>query len=195
MFEVIQRSLSRYTKIRLPAPHLKPASVLLPIFEKDGDIYILFTCRTEKVEHHKGQISFPGGMRDPKDSDALSTAIRETWEEVGIDPSTIQVLGELDDLLTVSGFRVTPFVGKLKYPFPVKICEDELSEVFSAPLSFFMNETNCRQECLIDSNGHKREFFVYQFQQYRIWGATASMINNFIQIVKSNGLGFSNSLL
>jgi 8-oxo-dGTP pyrophosphatase MutT (NUDIX family) len=183
MYEAIQRRLKTYAKKKQSAPHLRPASVLLPLFKKAGELSILFTRRTDNVEHHKGQISFPGGMRDPADPDSVSTAIRETWEEIGIEPSSIQIIGELDDHPTVSGFNITPFVGKIAYPFTAQICEEELSELFSVPLSFFLEGSNCKQEYLVDSDGKKREFFVFQYQNYRIWGATAAITRNFIEVI------------
>jgi len=183
MYEAIQQRLRNYSKKKQTASHLRPASVLVPLFKKDGEILILFTRRTDHVEHHKGQISFPGGMRDPADPDSVSTAIRETWEEVGIEPASIQIIGELDDHPTVSGFNITPFVGRISDPFTTRICEEQLSELFSVPLSFFLEESNCRQEFLLDSDGHKREFYVFQYGEYRIWGATAAIIYNFIKIV------------
>ncbi len=183
MVEVIQERLKNYRKRKETLPHLRPASVLLPLYEKEDDLFLLFTRRTEIVEHHKGQISFPGGMRDIEDVDAASTAIRETWEEVGIDPSLIQIVGELDDHVTVTGFVVSPFVGIISYPFIMKICEEELSEVFSVPLSFLLERSNCRQEFLLDEDGLKREFYVFQYNQYRIWGATAAITHNFIQVI------------
>jgi 8-oxo-dGTP pyrophosphatase MutT (NUDIX family) len=184
MLDVIQQALKSHSKIKQTSHALSPASVLLPLFEKDAEIYLLLTRRSEEVEHHKGEISFPGGMRDPKDPDSVSTAIRETWEEIGIDPSCIEILGELDDHITVSGFNVTPFVGKISYPFKVNICTRELREVFFVPLSFFLEEKNYRKEFMVDSAGNKRQFYVFQFNEYRIWGATAAIILNFIQVVK-----------
>ncbi|MHB8483644.1 MAG: NUDIX hydrolase [Nitrospiria bacterium] len=183
MYEVIQKRLKNYRKKTELFPHLISASVLLPLYEKEAELFLLFTRRTERVEHHKGQISFPGGMRDPEDQDSASTAIRETWEEVGINPASIEIVGELDDHVTVSGFNISPFVGKVSYPFSLKICEEELSEVFSVPLSFFLDRSNCRKEFLLDEDGYKREFYVFQYRQYRIWGATASITQNFIQII------------
>ncbi|MBI1823743.1 MAG: CoA pyrophosphatase [Nitrospirae bacterium] len=184
MYTTIQKRLKTYIKRRGFDPLLKPASVLLPLYEKEGEHFLLFTRRTDKVEHHKGQISFPGGMRDPEDPDAVSTAIRETWEEVGIEPDSIEILGELDDHVTVSGFNVTPFVGWLRYPFLTRICVDELDEIFSVPLAFFLDAKNCRQEFMIDSDGKKREFYLFEFEQYRIWGATAAITHNLIQILR-----------
>lgn len=183
MYDAIQQRLKDYTKKKLTDPHLRPASVLLPLFSKDGELSILFTRRTDHVEHHKGQISFPGGMRDPADPDSVSTAVRETWEEVGIASASIQIIGELDDQATVSGFNITPFVGKITYPFTTQISEEELSEVFSLPLSFFLEESSCKLEELVDSDGKRREFFVYQYQEYRVWGVTAAITRNFIEVI------------
>lgn len=185
MYEVIQERLKNYRKKTESFPHLRPASVLLPLYKREDELFLLFTRRTEKVEHHKGQISFPGGMRDPEDLNAVSTAIRETWEEIGIEPSSVEILGELNDHITITGFNVSPFVGKIPYPFSLTICEEELSEVFSVPLNFFLEKSNCRQEFLQDEDGKKREFFVFEYQHYRIWGTTAAIIHNFVEILSS----------
>ncbi|MBI1819128.1 MAG: CoA pyrophosphatase [Nitrospirae bacterium] len=183
MVPLIEDRLKNYEKKKGSLQHLRPASVLLPLYEKEGELFLLFTRRTEQVEHHKGQISFPGGMREPGDPDGASTALRETWEEVGIDPSSVQILGELDDLETVTGFNVSPFVGKIAYPFSVKLCEKELAGVFSVPLSFFLKTFNCRQESLLDEDGRKREFYVFQYEDYRIWGITAAITRNFVKVI------------
>ena len=183
MEKIIEKRLKKYAKKAVLSSHLRPASVLLPIYEKERDLHILFTRRTDRVEHHKGQISFPGGMRDTGDIDAVSTALRETEEEVGISKKYIRIMGELDDHVTVSGFNVTPFVGKVSYPFSIKICEEELSEVFSVPLAFLMKPAHCTREFLVDEDGQKRVFYVYQYQNYRIWGVTAAITRNFIDVI------------
>ena len=94
-----------------------PAGVLIPMYEKDGEHFVIFTLRTETVEHHKGQISFPGGAFNPGDENLLDTALRESFEEIGLFPSDVEVMGELDDQVTVSNFRITPFVGFIPYPY------------------------------------------------------------------------------
>jgi len=183
MLKQIKRRLKNYKKKGAFSDHLKPASVLIPAYEKDGVLYLLFTRRTDNVEHHKGQISFPGGMRDDGDADAAATALRETHEELGIAPEGIRILGELDDHVTVSGFNVTPIVGEISYPFALNICKEELSEVFSVPLEFLMKPSHCTTDFLLDEDGHKREFYVFQYGAYKIWGVTAGITRNFIDVI------------
>src|SRR4030043_2421980 len=98
----IKERLARQEKVRIHDGTLKKAAVLIPLFKKDGEYYILFTRRTDTVEHHKGQISFPGGRQDKKDKNLLATALREAEEEMGIRKKDARILGELDDVSTVS---------------------------------------------------------------------------------------------
>src|SRR4030065_2891702 len=118
----IKERLARQEKVRIHDGRLKKAAVLIPLFKKDGESYILFTRRTDTVEHHKDQISFPGGRQDKKDKDLLATALREAREEMGIEEKDVHILGELDDICTATtDFCVSPFVALLPYPYPYKV--------------------------------------------------------------------------
>ncbi len=122
MNEHLKRNLSTRVKKTLTDKKLKPAAVLVPLFYDGNEFHILLTRRSENVPHHKGQISFPGGQPHKKDSDLLQTALRESWEEIGLKPEDVQVIGELDDTPTLtSGFIITPFVGIIPYPYSFKL--------------------------------------------------------------------------
>jgi 8-oxo-dGTP pyrophosphatase MutT (NUDIX family) len=102
-----------------PDPSRRQAAVLLPLFKNATDYHLVFTKRTETLTHHKGQVSFPGGSFEPSDGDLLTTALRESYEEVGIRPEHVSILGRLDDLSTFStSFTISPFVGLIPYPYP-----------------------------------------------------------------------------
>lgn len=116
-----QHKIHKYTDI--PS---RDAAVLIPLFFKEDHAHILFTKRTDNVEHHKGQISFPGGMRDAEDKNLLDTAMRESWEEMGIQPKDVTILGKSDTFLTNTNFLVTPYVGYYSYPYEYLINEGEI---------------------------------------------------------------------
>ena len=118
--EVIRKALSRRATLSVDDPSLTPAAVLLVLYAKDGEYCVLLNKRSEEVEYHKGEISFPGDARDPEDKDFLDTALRETEEEMGIDRKDVTILGELDEVVTTSRFHVKVFVGSIAYPYKFK---------------------------------------------------------------------------
>jgi len=157
--------------------------VLIPLFKKDGEYHILFTRRTDKVEHHKGQISFPGGRQDKKDKDLLATALREAREEMGIMEKDVRILGELDDICTVStDFCVSPFVALLPYPYPYKVNRQEIEEVIEVPLSGLLDNRRFRQE-LYEKDGQPFPVYFFQHQDHTIWGATAKILKQLLDLL------------
>ena len=181
----IRRILSQREKqtfVFTDAP-LSPAAVLVPLYERDGEYYILFTKRTEKVEHHKGQISFPGGARHPEDRDLLDTALRETSEEIGVRPEDVEILGELDRMGTVtSNFLITPFVGVIPYPYKFTVSEDEIEELVEVPISALLAKENYREEHQVyEGRTYVASFFEYEGKV--IWGATAKILRQFLDLV------------
>jgi 8-oxo-dGTP pyrophosphatase MutT (NUDIX family) len=143
----------------------------------------VFQKRTDHVRDHKGQISFPGGATDPEDETVLHTALRETHEEIGVHPEDIEVLGQLDDMVTVSNFRVTPFVGWLKrYPYQWKFSDIEVAYLLEVPIKHLLHpDTLVPDRRLI--NGREYIFSSYQWREDLIWGATARMLTNFLDIL------------
>ena len=165
---------------------LVPAAVLLPFYEKEGEYYILLTKRTEKVEHHKGQISFPGGARHEQDRDLRDTALRETFEEIGVRPEDVEILGELDNMGTfTSKFLISPFVGIIPYPYEFIVNEDEIEELIEVPLSALADEKNYGEKAHeIDEVSYMGNVFEYNGRV--IWGATAMMLKQLLDLVFSN---------
>lgn len=183
--EKISRILSQREKqtfVFTNAP-LAPAAVLVPLYEREGEYYILLTKRTERVEHHKGQISFPGGARHEADRDLVDTALRETFEEIGVKPEDVEILGQLDRMGTLtSNFLITPFVGIIPCPYEFTVNQDEIEELVEVPVSALLDEKNYREESQI----YEGRLYVGSFFDYRgkvIWGATARILKQFLDLV------------
>ena len=178
----IKKILACRSKACIQDPRLRRAAVLLPLFKKEGEYHILFTRRTDQVEHHKGQISFPGGRQDKKDKDLLATALREAQEEMGIEEKDVQILGELDDICTVTDFCVSPFVALIPYPYPYKINRQEIAEIIEVPLSVLLDERRFRQE-LRERDGAPFQVYFYQHKDHTIWGATAGILKQLLDLL------------
>jgi 8-oxo-dGTP pyrophosphatase MutT (NUDIX family) len=151
------------------------AAVLMPLVERDSGVTVLLTQRTAHLRDHAGQISFPGGRSEPGETDPMTTALRETQEEVGIQPDQVDVLGVLPGFETGTGFLVTPVVGVIRPPINLKIDDFEVAEAFEVPLRFLMNAAN-HQRMAVEIDGVRREFWAIPWHGYFIWGATAGML-------------------
>lgn len=157
------------------------AGVLVPIVEGPDGGEFLFTRRTQRVETHKGQISFPGGMVDEADQDITATALRELEEEIGVHRSVVDVIGLLDDLSTPTGFVITPIVGILQSLPELTLNTHEVEEAFLVPLSFFLDRGHGRSEFRV-VNGKQRTVWFYNFGGKIIWGATANIVRSLLQV-------------
>ena len=169
-----------------PDPTRRQAAVLLPLFKNATDYHLVFTKRTETVRHHKGQVSFPGGSFEPADGDLLTTALRESYEEVGIRPEHVSILGRLDDLSTFStSFTISPFVGLIPYPYPFHPNPIEVAIVFDAPLSVLADPTVGRRYIRARDDGATIEDYEFHVNGHVIWGATARIIHDFLSIIRA----------
>ena len=183
MFERIKETLDGLERRILPEENLKPSAVLVPLFLKDGEIHLLMGRRTDLVLWHKRQISYPGGVRDPEDKDATSTALREAWEEVGLEPKDVTVLGLLGDIETVTGFLVTPVVGRIPYPYPFRLSSVEVEELLEVPWSVFSERRGHRRETT-EHGGRTFEVDFYQHGEDTIWGATARITRQLVELIE-----------
>ena len=156
-------------------PHHVEAAVLIPIVAHHTAASVLLTRRTDHLHHHAGQISFPGGRRDPGDTSAIDTALRETREEVGITSEHIEVLGVLPAFHTPSGFSITPIVGLLHPPLNLALDAFEVAEAFEVPLTFLAGMQNYQRH-RIQIAEREREVFAVPYSGRFIWGATAGML-------------------
>ncbi len=163
--------------------HLGRAAVLMPIFQDDSRNFFLLTLRTDKVETHKNQISFPGGVQASDDRDLVHTALRETWEEIGLVPGDISILGEFDEYYSITGLIVTPFVGWIAPPKDLRPNPDEVEEVLRVPWSIFRDNRLLRVEMKKRFEQEKKIYF-YQFESKEVWGLTAQIIRDFLKLVE-----------
>lgn len=156
------------------------SAVLLPVYCKEGQHYILFTKRTYKVKEHKGQISFPGGAYDGEDGTLLITALRESTEEIGLIDSDVEIIGELDDTITTtSNYIISPFVGFIPFPYHFKLNREEIEEIVEVPILALMDEDCLRQETGI-AGGKEFDAYFYHYRGQVIWGATAKILDQFL---------------
>ncbi len=160
---------------------LKCAAVLVPLLWQDDEWHLLFTRRTERVESHKGQVSFPGGACDEGESTPEETALREANEEIGIQPRAVHLLGRLANMITITGFRVTPVVGVIPWPAVFRIGEHEVARVFTIPLLWLADKRN-RWE--FNMFGRSRTLIAYHpYDGELLWGATARMTVDFMKVL------------
>jgi 8-oxo-dGTP pyrophosphatase MutT (NUDIX family) len=184
VIERIRKQLGGFQPSYLEDEGLPRAAVLLPLYDAKGGLHILFTRRSDLVEHHKGQISFPGGAYDESDPDLRFTAVRETWEEIGVATDHVEVIGQLDEMVTVSNFLVRPFVGRITEPapYPFVHSEFEVAEILEVPLDHLRDEANVVSEPRIYQG---RQIIAYSFywRDHVIWGATARILKQFLELI------------
>jgi 8-oxo-dGTP pyrophosphatase MutT (NUDIX family) len=161
-----------------PARDLRPAAVLIPIFERDHDLTILLTRRADHLDSHSGQVAFPGGKMHDEDATPLATALRETHEEVGIAADAVDLVGELETYETGTGFIIRPFVGFVDPGVRLALDPGEVAEAFEVPFAFLMDPANHTRERMF-WRGKMREYYEMPYNGQRIWGATAAMLVNF----------------
>ncbi|MCE9506950.1 MAG: CoA pyrophosphatase [Alphaproteobacteria bacterium] len=165
----------------LPPPY-RPAAVLVPLLKRDTGYTVLFTQRTAHLNAHAGQISFPGGGADETDRDPAATALREAAEEIGLLPQNAEILGTLDPYITRTGYRVAPVVGLIKTLQEWKPDSFEVEKIFEVPLDYILSPGAlvCKKVTL---EGRERNFYALTWQDFYIWGATAGMLRNFVDVI------------
>ncbi len=182
MRQRLRQALSRRQRQPVVATDRVAAAVLLPIYYKQGQYYILFTKRTEAVKDHKGQICFPGGVYQEGDGTLVNTALRESTEEIGLTADQVEVLGELDDIATTaSGYIVSPCVGLISWPQTLKVDQRETEEIIEVPISALLDKSCLRQETKVIA-GKAVASYWYHYQGRVIWGTTARVLNQFLDI-------------
>lgn len=175
----------RADKILTPAlmSSLRPASVLVPVMRRGDELTVLLTRRADHLRSHKGQISFPGGRRDEVDVSAAANALREAQEEVAMPPSSVEIIGYLDDYPTITRYMVTPVVGIVSGEPSLYPHEDEVAELIEVPLDFVLSPKSFERKSFMQG-GFKVPFYELNFGPHRIWGATAGMLWNLCQKVQ-----------
>jgi len=162
---------------------LRSAAVLIPIIDRRDGMTVLFTRRTKHLKAHAGQISFPGGGRDPSDNDIIDTALRELSEETGIARRKVSVLGRLQSYKTVTDYEVVPVAGVVTPDFTLKIDVNEVESTFEAPLSFLMDPANLVRERRM-FRGKLRSYYAIPYGDHYIWGATAAIMVNLAAVLR-----------
>ena len=159
--------------------HLTPSAVVIPIFRRDSGWCAIFTKRSQHVNTHKGEISFPGGVLEPGES-ALGAALRELEEELGIRKESLRLLGELDEILTITGFRIRPFVACVDWPVALSLSRGEIEEIFILSLNHFLDPARLKIKHW-QRKDQDYPVYYFEFPECTVWGATAKIVKNFLE--------------
>jgi 8-oxo-dGTP pyrophosphatase MutT (NUDIX family) len=182
-----QPELRADPRLWLPDLEARPAAVLVPLIARSHGVQVLLTQRTAHLSDHAGQISFPGGRVEENDADARATALREAQEEVGLAAERVEVIGQLPQYTTATGYDVTPVVGLVEGEFDLVLDAFEVSEVFEVPLAFLMNPAH-HERRIVQLGELSRTFYAMPYEaerRYFIWGATAAMLRNLYQFLRA----------
>lgn len=173
----------RYEPQLLPLDGRMRASVMLLLYERDGEQHLLFQVRTQLVEHHKGEISLPGGAQDPEDESPLATALRETHEEIGVHADHIEVFGRLDDTPTRSNFVMAPFVGAIEHdaPYPFRRASREVEELLEVPLAPMISGETLEWTTTPDGTAMP----AFRHEEHLIFGATARVVDGLVRLLRA----------
>ena len=168
----------------------RPAAVLVPLYQADGVWHALFTRRTETVESHRGQVSFPGGQLEPGDPSPTEAALRETEEEIGLRSTDVEILGQLNPLLTVTQFLISPVVGLFRWPYPLRVNPREVANAFGVPLHWLADPANLevRERQSLAAGPSIPVYYFKPYQGEVIWGATARITLNLLGVMREADL-------
>ena len=180
-FAELRGALSPAATPEPPPPGLRPAGVLVPLRDSGGEVTVTLSRRTERVPHHKGQICFPGGSRDPGDRDLLGTALREAEEELGIRGADVELLGAMERVPTVTGFCIQPFVARIPGDARFLLDGFEVAETFDAPLSAFTDLSRYRAAATTFLGKPYMVYFL-DYDRFTIWGATARILHDLAEL-------------
>jgi 8-oxo-dGTP pyrophosphatase MutT (NUDIX family) len=163
----------------VPEADLVAAGVLVPLFMREENLRVLFTQRTLMVKDHRGQIAFPGGVKDPEDPHLLATALRETFEEIGLAPEAVEVLGSLGGVSTVTGYHITPFVGLIPHPYDFRTSPQEVKRLLTLPVEDFYPPERWSSGPYV-FQGRTTRVCYWQNGEEVVWGATARILLNLL---------------
>lgn len=174
----IRKRLGDRERSRISLPEYRASAVAILMLNKDKEAHVFLTKRTNTVGTHKGEISFPGGAYEEGDNDITGTALRETWEEAGIKPEDVDILGEFDEFYSLRRFHVSTIVGAIKYPYNYSINADEIEACLEAPLSLFRDRKYDRVDDM-EYDGRSFRVYYYSYNGFSIWGLTARILTEF----------------
>jgi 8-oxo-dGTP pyrophosphatase MutT (NUDIX family) len=183
--DVVRAAIAAHQKETLSGQRLVKSAVLIPLLSKDDELHVLLTERTQEVRSHKGQVCFPGGAVQRGDGTLLDTALREAWEETGLRPEDVDIIGEIDDNVVHStGYVITPFVGFVPYPYPFRASALETREIFFVPLRVLMDPARFyRQTHTIGEYYYSGP--VCDYEGHIIWGATGRIMEHLVQLLRN----------
>jgi len=177
--EQIRQRLEQRPAQELPDALGTRAAVLVPLYLDRGEPHLLFNLRTEQVLHHKGQVAFPGGAREDDDADLAITALRESEEELALAREDVELIGRLDDFLTVTYYVVRPYVGVIPWPYEFRPNPREVAEIFGVSLPRLMAPDGyCEQQVTFEGHRHRVPYF--EVDGRTIWGATGRLLHQFL---------------
>ena len=168
--------------INLDSNSYKIAAVLFPLIEKNNELKVILTTRSKDLPSHPGQVCFPGGKLEKTDKNIIECAKRESYEEVGIKNDQINLLGQLDDCITGTNFKVTPVIGLIDSNYIPVLQEKEVADIFEVPLDYFIEKNNQKIE-YANYKDKSYSYYQYNWENKKIWGSTARIIVNFCEIM------------
>ena len=180
-------ALANYAYQPLSFPEGVRAAVLCPLFIREEEAHLLFIKRSQQLKHHRGEVSFPGGVKENSDCSLLETCLRETEEEVGIQSGDVTIIGRLDEVNTTTGFLVSPFLGLIPHPYSLQLNKQEVEHLITVPVAQFIETSN--QYDFYYFNGQQLVSLVaYHINNPVIWGATARIVEQLITMFQENQL-------
>jgi 8-oxo-dGTP pyrophosphatase MutT (NUDIX family) len=183
VISLIRERLKLYQAKKVECARSIMAGVIVPLFETDGDLSFLLTKRSNEVRFHKGEVSFPGGMYEETDGDIMNTALRECGEEIGVKRDDVEIIGRLDDVYTLTGFVITPYVGIIPHPYEFRTNPKEVAYIITLPYAY-LKETSPVLE-VAGNDGKTKKVQSLHYNGDRIWGATCRVLLQFQSIVEA----------
>lgn len=181
MISLIREKVGRYSPKTIATPGAICAGVVIPVYEKEQESFIVLTKRSNEVRMHKGEVSFPGGMCEDDDGSVMNTALRECREEIGVRTNDVEIVGRLDDMYTLTGFVITPYVGIIPYPYRFKTNPGEVAYLINLPVEYLMGVNPDMEEAEHMGNIQIVPSFYYNGE--RIWGATCRLLLQLRKII------------
>ena len=187
MKEQLRKILAKRQKKQIVESGHISSAVLMPLYRKDGMYYMLFTKRTDKVNTHKGHVCFPGGGFEERDGSLAFTALRETEEEIGMKPDDVEIIGELDDVTSLTtNYIISPYVAFIPYPYNFTLNEWETERIIEVPIAVLLDR-NCMHTGTDIMLGESTTSYFYHYKGDIIWGATARILTQFLDILRATG--------
>jgi 8-oxo-dGTP pyrophosphatase MutT (NUDIX family) len=195
LIEALRVELANRTPVVQATDGAMPAGVLVPLHFHDNAWHVILNVRSQHVSNHQGEISFPGGKLEPEDTDMTTCALRESWEEMGIKPEDVDVLGAMDATLTRTNFLVWPTVGVVPHPYDFQPDPREVAEVLEIPLHTMLDGTAVRHEARLNADGTVRRRVAYGHNGHLVFGATAWILSDLLGLINKIGTATGNRSL